>query len=57
LAAGSALRCAQSLTDIYGTLRLQGSTLAILDRLMPFNQFNDIVGLDEKYALDAKYKV
>ena len=48
---------AQSLTDIYGTLRLHGSTLAILDRLMPFNQFNDIVGLDEKYALDAKYKV
>lgn len=47
---------AQSLTDIYGTLRLQGSTLAILDRLMPFNQFNDIVGLEEKYALDAKYK-
>ncbi len=47
---------AQSLTDIYGTLRLQGSTLAILDRLMPFNQFNDIVGLDEKYSLDAKYK-
>jgi 2-methylisocitrate lyase-like PEP mutase family enzyme len=47
---------AQSLTDIYGTLRLRGSTLAILDRLMPFNQFNDIVGLDEKYALDAKYK-
>jgi len=48
---------AQSLTDIYGTLRLQGSTLAILDQLMPFNQFNDIVGVDEKYALDAKYKV
>ena len=47
---------AQSLTDIYRTLRLQGSTLEILDRLMPFNQFNDIVGLDEKYALDAKYK-
>ena len=47
---------AQSLTDIYGTLRVQGSTLAILDRLMPFNQFNDIVGLDEKYALDEKYK-
>ncbi|HJX09186.1 MAG TPA: isocitrate lyase/PEP mutase family protein [Candidatus Binatia bacterium] len=47
---------AQSLTDIYRTLRLQGSTLEILDRLMPFNQLNDIVGLDEKYALDAKYK-
>jgi len=48
---------AQSLTDIYKTLRLHGSTLAILDRLMSFNQFNEIVGLDEKYALDAKYKV
>ena len=48
---------AQSLTDIYETLRRHGSTLAILDRLMPFNQFNEIVGLDEKYALDAKYKV
>ena len=48
---------AQTLTEIYGTLRRQGSTEAILDRLMPFNQFNEIVGLEEKYALDAKYKV
>lgn len=47
---------AKSLTDVYSTLRRDGSTLAILDRLMPFNEFNDIVGLDEKYALDAKYK-
>jgi hypothetical protein len=28
----------------------------MLDHLMPFNEFNGIVGLDEKYALDAKYK-
>jgi len=47
---------AQALTEIYGTLRRQGSTATILDRLMPFNQFNEIVGLEEKYALDAKYK-
>ena len=47
---------AKSLTDVYSTLRRDGSTLAILDRLMPFNEFNDIVGLDEKYALDAKYR-
>jgi len=47
---------AQALTEIYGTLRRQGSTVAILDRLMPFNQFNEIVGLEEKYAIDAKYK-
>jgi methylisocitrate lyase len=47
---------AKSLTDVYSTLRRDGSTLAILDRLMPFNEFNEIVGLDEKYALDAKYR-
>jgi methylisocitrate lyase len=47
---------AQSLTEVYATLRKDGSTLAILDQLMPFNQFNEIVGLDEKYALDSKYR-
>ena len=47
---------AKSLTDVYTTLRRDGSTLAILDSLMPFDEFNQIVGLDEKYALDAKYR-
>ena len=47
---------AKSLTDVYTTLRRDGSTLGILDRLMAFDDFNDIVGLNEKYALDAKYK-
>ena len=47
---------AKSLTDVYTTLRRDGSTLAILDRLMPFDEFNGIVGLNEKYALDAKFK-
>src|SRR5262245_56267132 len=47
---------AKSLTGVYSTLRRNGSTLAILDQLMPFDDFNAIVGLDEKYALDAKYK-
>ena len=47
---------AKSLTDVYTTLRRNGSTLEILDRLMPFNEFNGVIGLDEKYALDAKYK-
>lgn len=48
---------AKSLTDVYTTLRRDGSTLAILDRLMAFDDFNAIVGLNEKYALDAKYKI
>ena len=47
---------AKSLTDVYTTLRRDGSTMAILDQLMPFDDFNRIVGLNEKYALDAKYK-
>jgi methylisocitrate lyase len=46
---------AKSLTDVYSTLRQDGTTLGILDRLMPFNDFNQIVGLDEKYALDERY--
>jgi 2-methylisocitrate lyase-like PEP mutase family enzyme len=47
---------AKSLTDVYTTLRTEGSTLSILDRLMPFDEFNSIVGLNEKYLLDAKFK-
>jgi len=47
---------AKTLTDVYTTLRRDGSTISILDRLMPFDEFNQIVGLNEKYAIDAKYK-
>lgn len=47
---------AKSLTDVYTTLRKEGSTISILDRLMPFDEFNGIVGLNEKYVLDAKFK-
>ena len=47
---------AKTLTEVYTTLRRDGSTLAILDRLMPFDEFNRVVGSDEKYALDAKYR-
>jgi 2-methylisocitrate lyase-like PEP mutase family enzyme len=47
---------AQSLKDVYLTLRRDGSTKAILDKLMPFDEFNQIVGLDEKYALDGRFR-
>lgn len=47
---------AQTLTEVYTTLRREGSTLKILDRLMPFDDFNEIVGLNEKYAMDSRYK-
>ena len=47
---------AKTLTDTYGTLRREGSTLSMLERLMPFDDFNDVVGLEGKYALDKQYK-
>lgn len=47
---------AKSLTEVYSTLRRDGSTTKILDHLMPFDEFNEIVGLEEKYSLDQKYR-
>ena len=47
---------AKSLAEVYSTLRRDGSTTRILDRLMPFDEFNEIVGLEEKYSLDQKYR-
>jgi methylisocitrate lyase len=47
---------AKTLTHTYATLRLEGSTISILDSLMPFDEFNGIVGLEEKYRLDTRYK-
>jgi methylisocitrate lyase len=47
---------AKTLSDTYRTLRQEGSTLSILDTLMPFDDFNEVVGLDSKYALDQQYR-
>jgi 2,3-dimethylmalate lyase len=47
---------AKSLNEVYGRLRRDGTTIGILDRLMPFDEFNRIVGLEEKYQLDEKYR-
>jgi 2,3-dimethylmalate lyase len=47
---------AKSLNEVYGTLRREGTTVKILDRLMPFDEFNRIVGLEKKYQMDEKYR-
>ena len=47
---------AKSLNEVYTTLRRDGTTMKILDRLMPFDEFNAIVDLEEKYQLDEKYR-
>ena len=48
---------AKALKEVYTTLRSQGTTAGMLERLMPFDEFHEILGLDDKYALDARYKV
>lgn len=53
---GPLYAAARALADVYGTLRRDGTTLAMIDRLLPFEEFHAIVGLEEKYALDAKYR-
>jgi len=47
---------ARALQEVYGTLKRTGTTGEVMDRLIPFEEFHDIIGLEEKYALDAKYK-
>lgn len=48
---------AKALQDVYTALHDKGTTVGMLERLMPFDEFHKIVGLEEKYALDARYKV
>jgi methylisocitrate lyase len=47
---------ARALQDVYGALKRAGTTHEVMDRLISFEEFNDIIGLEEKYALDAKYR-
>ena len=47
---------AQALQGVYTTLRQNGTTAAILDQLISFDEFHKIVGLEEKYKLDAQYR-
>ena len=47
---------AQALQEVYTTLRRTGTTREIMDHLIPFEEFHEIIGLEEKYALDAKYR-
>ncbi|HEV8344436.1 MAG TPA: isocitrate lyase/PEP mutase family protein [Candidatus Binatia bacterium] len=47
---------AKALQEIYATLRAHGTTENVLDRLVSFDEFHSIVGLEEKYILDAKYR-
>jgi 2-methylisocitrate lyase-like PEP mutase family enzyme len=45
---------ARALEDVYARLRRDGDTLGVRDRLLGFDALNALVGLEEKYALDAE---
>lgn len=47
---------AQALQGVYTALRQRGTTAGILDQLISFDEFHKIVGLEEKYKLDAQYR-
>ena len=47
---------AKALQDVYGLLRTEGTTRAHLDRLLRFDEFNQLVELERHYALDERYK-
>jgi len=46
---------AKAMKSIYGELHARGTTRDALDHLITFDEFHDLVGLEEKYALDSKY--
>ena len=47
---------AKAMEDAYRYLLSNGTSIGFEDRLMSFEKFTGIVGLDEKYALDEKYR-
>lgn len=46
---------ARALEAVYGHLRAEGTTAGADDRLIPFERFNDLIGVGEKQALADRY--
>ena len=46
----------RAMEEVYARLRADGHTLAVRDRLSTFPEFNALVGLDDKYALDERFR-
>ena len=47
---------ARALADSYAHLLAEGSSVGLEDRLMSFDEFTEVLGLEEKYSLDAAYR-
>jgi 2-methylisocitrate lyase-like PEP mutase family enzyme len=48
---------AHGLATIYDKLRRDDTTLGSEDQLMTFDDFNDLIGVEEKYSLAERYGV
>ena len=46
---------ARAIGTLYQKLRADGTTLGDEQRLMTFDEFNDLIGVDEKYALAERF--
>jgi len=51
------LVAAQALEDLYAKLRRDGTTLGHESRIMPFADFNELIGGERKYALAERFGV
>ena len=47
---------ARALERTFGELRRRGSTASLGDALMSFGEFNALVGVEERYATDERYR-
>jgi carboxyvinyl-carboxyphosphonate phosphorylmutase len=47
---------AKAMQDMFALIKSAGTTKTALDRLIPFQQFHEIIDLDAYYALDARYR-
>ncbi len=50
------LSAAKALRDTYAILKQEGTMRQHLDRLVPFDEFNQLVELDRNYELERRYK-
>lgn len=48
---------ARALDETYREIRRAGTTAAVGDRMMGFEEFNRLIGLEERYAEDDRYRV
>lgn len=47
---------ARALEKAYAALRRDGTSAAVRDEMLGFDAFNRLIGLEEKYALDAEFR-